>query len=122
MLATFDPASHAELEAIRRATTSTHTPDLKGCKLYASGQPCPMCLAAIAMTNISEIIYAFDNDDAAPFNYSSKSIYDKLNVSEITFIKLSKLQQIRSTPHHHSTRAELAGGVSVKPLESRINF
>ena len=59
MLATFDPSSHAEMEAIRKATTSTHALDLKGCKIYASGQPCPMCLAAIAITNISEIFYAF---------------------------------------------------------------
>lgn len=92
MLATFDPSSHAELEAIRKAATDTNTFDLKECKLYASGQPCPMCLAAIAMTNISEIIYAFDNNDAAPFSYSSKSTYDKLGISEITFIKMSKIQ------------------------------
>jgi guanine deaminase len=92
MLASFDPSSHAELEAIRKMTTSAQTLDLTGCKLYASGQPCPMCLAAIAMTNINEIIYAFDNNDAAPFNLSSKSLYDKLNIKEINFIKMNKLQ------------------------------
>ncbi|MCM2350784.1 MAG: ankyrin repeat domain-containing protein [Bacteriovoracaceae bacterium] len=92
MLATFDPSSHAELEAIRKATASIRGMDLTGYKIYASAQPCPMCLAAIAMTNISEIIYAFDNNDAAPFNYSSKNLYDKLRISEITFIKMSEVQ------------------------------
>lgn len=92
MLATFDPSSHAELEAIRKVTTSIRSLDLTGYKIYASAQPCPMCLAAIAITNISEIIYAFDNDDAAPFNYSSKNLYDKLKINEVTFIKMNKIQ------------------------------
>ena len=51
-----------------------------------------MCLALIAMTNISEIIFAFDNADAAPFNYSSQATYDKLNIKDVTFIKMTKLQ------------------------------
>lgn len=92
MLATFDPSSHAELEAIRKVTASIRSLDLTGYKIYASAQPCPMCLAAIAMTNISEIIYAFDNNDAAPFNYSSKNLYDKLRIDEVTFIKMNKIQ------------------------------
>lgn len=92
MLANFDPSSHAELEAIRQATTSLQTFDLAGYKIYASAQPCPMCLAAIGMTNISEIIYGFDNADALPFNYSSKSLYEKMNIGEITFIKMTKMK------------------------------
>lgn len=91
MLASFDPSSHAELEAIRKLTAKNCTLDLTGYKIYASAQPCPMCLAAIAMSNISEIIYAFDNHDAAPFNFSSQSIYDKLKIRSVDFIKMTKL-------------------------------
>nr|WP_295904460.1 nucleoside deaminase [uncultured Bdellovibrio sp.] len=92
MLATFDPSSHAEMEAIRKATTTSRNLDLKETTIYASGQPCPMCLAAMAMTNVSEIVYAFDNGDAAPFNFSSQAVYDKLKISEITFIKMTKVE------------------------------
>ncbi len=92
MLATFDPSSHAEMEAIRTATMNSRNLDLKGHTVYASGQPCPMCLAAMAITNVSEIVYAFDNNDAAPFNYSSQPTYDKLGISDITFIKIRKLE------------------------------
>lgn len=91
MLASFDPSSHAELEAIRQLTATSRTLDLTGCNIYASAQPCPMCLAAIAMANISEIIFAFDNQDATPFNYTSQSIYDKLKIHSVDFIKMTKL-------------------------------
>lgn len=91
MLETFDPSSHAELEAIRAATKSTLSLDLSGAKIYASGHPCPMCLAAIAITGVSEIIYAFDNTDAAPFGFSSQSTYDKLGINKVTFVKTKKL-------------------------------
>ena len=92
MLENFDLSSHAELEAIRHATSLTKNFDLTGYKIYASALPCPMCLAAIAMTNISEVIYAFDNADALPFNYSSQSTYDKLKLGEISFVKMTKLK------------------------------
>lgn len=92
LLATFDPSSHAEMEAIRSLTKESRNLDLKGCKIYASGQPCPMCMAVIAMTNISEIIFAFDNTDAAPFNYSSQMTYDKMGIKDLHFIKITKVQ------------------------------
>ena len=91
MLATFDPSSHAEMEAIRTATMSAKNIDLSEATIYASGQPCPMCLAAIALTNIREIFYAFDNNDAAPFNFASTALYNKLKITEVTFIPISKL-------------------------------
>lgn len=38
-----DPTAHAELLAIRAASQQLG-PHLHGCVVYASGQPCPMCL------------------------------------------------------------------------------
>lgn len=90
MLATSDPSSHAEMEAMRRYTVGSGNLDLSGCTIYASGQPCPMCLAAMAMTNVGEVVYAFDNNDSAPFNFSSQAVYDKMKIREISFLKMSK--------------------------------
>ena len=42
MLGSFDPSSHAEMEAIRKFTMNNKNLDLTGYKIYASGQPCPM--------------------------------------------------------------------------------
>jgi Cytosine/adenosine deaminases len=92
MLANFDPSSHAEMEAIRKAATSAKNIDLSGSTIYASGQPCPMCLAVIAITNISEIFFAFDNNDAAPFNFASTSLYNKLKISDVNFVPMKKLK------------------------------
>lgn len=36
-----DPTAHAEVNAIRMATRSLHTFDLKGCEIYTSCEPCP---------------------------------------------------------------------------------
>jgi tRNA(Arg) A34 adenosine deaminase TadA len=41
-----DPTAHAEIVAIRRACRTLDTFDLSGCVLYASTEPCPMCLGA----------------------------------------------------------------------------
>ena len=47
VLATHDVTAHAEMQAIREACKTLDSASLEGCEVYASGQPCPMCLAAI---------------------------------------------------------------------------
>lgn len=75
-----DPTTHAELDAIRAACRKLGRPDLKGSIVYASGHPCPMCLAALVMTGVDAVYYAFDNQDAAPFGYSSELAYQALHL------------------------------------------
>ena len=75
-----DVSSHAELEAIRSATQRQGDINLSGSTIYASGHPCPMCLAAILMTNIKSVYYAFDNADAEPYGLSSEETYKKLGI------------------------------------------
>ena len=41
-----DPTAHAEVVAIRRACRAVGDFSLRGAVLYASCEPCPMCLAA----------------------------------------------------------------------------
>jgi len=54
---TYDVSGHAELLAIRRAQARLQTNDLSGCIMYASGEPCPMCLTAIYFAGIETVIY-----------------------------------------------------------------
>ena len=47
-----DPTGHAEILAVQAATSHLKTPSLKGCTLYASCEPCPMCAGAIFASRI----------------------------------------------------------------------
>lgn len=78
ILATNDPTSHAELNALRAASQALGTPNLAGCEVYASGQPCPMCMAAMRMAGIPRVRYAYANEDAEPFGLSTAAIYADL--------------------------------------------
>jgi len=60
-----DPSAHAEVVAIRRACQALGTFDLSGATLYASCEPCPMCLATSLWARIDRVWFAADRDDAA---------------------------------------------------------
>lgn len=76
VLGTHDPTAHAEINAIREAGKKLETHDLTGCKLYATGYPCPMCLSAIIWSNIKEIYYGSDLKDAEKIGFRDDFIYD----------------------------------------------
>src|ERR1700730_322604 len=52
-----DPTAHAEVVAIRQACQKLGLFELKGCELYTSCEPCPMCLGAIYWTRRSRVYY-----------------------------------------------------------------
>lgn len=78
ILATGDPTAHAELNALRAASRALGSPDLSGCAVFASGHPCPMCLAAMRLAGVSAVSYAYSNQDGAPYGLSTAAIYADL--------------------------------------------
>ena len=76
-----DPSAHAEMQAIRSATHLAQDPSLAGCTIYASGHPCPMCLAAIVMTGMERVFFVFVYVDAAPYGLSSEGTYQRLRLN-----------------------------------------
>jgi tRNA(Arg) A34 adenosine deaminase TadA len=78
---TCDPSTHAEMQALRAATRARRDASLAGCSVYASGHPCPMCLAALVMAGAERVFFAFDNRDAAPYGLSSEGTYQRLRLS-----------------------------------------
>lgn len=74
MLADNDPTGHAEMLALRAAGKALQSPRLDGCSIYASGQPCPMCLAAIRMAGIKDVTFAYSNAQAEPYGLSTAAI------------------------------------------------
>ena len=76
--ATGDPTAHAELTAMRRAAQALGVPRLDDCVIYASGQPCPMCLAAMHMTGVAAVRVCYSNDEAEAFGLSTAPVYAQM--------------------------------------------
>ena len=72
---TNDPTAHAEVVAIREACRALRSFDLSGAEIYASCEPCPMCLAAIYWARIARIHYANTRADAARIGFDDDHIY-----------------------------------------------
>lgn len=73
-----DPTAHAEISAIRIACKKLKTFDLKGCVIYTSCEPCPMCLSAIYWAHIDKVYYANTKEDAAKIGFDDQFIYDEI--------------------------------------------
>jgi len=76
--ASHDPTAHAELLALREAGMAQGSPRLDGAVMYASGQPCPMCLAAMHLAGVSQAYYAYSNQDGADYGLSTAALYAEL--------------------------------------------
>jgi len=76
--ATNDPTAHAEVVAIRNACKNLNSFQLTGCDVYASCEPCPMCLGAIYWARPERVIYANTKTDAAAINFDDQFIYNEI--------------------------------------------
>jgi len=75
---TNDPTAHAEVVAIREACKKLATFDLSGCEIFASCEPCPMCLGAIMWARIDKLYYAADRNDASRAGFDDELFYTEL--------------------------------------------
>jgi guanine deaminase len=73
-----DPTAHAEILAIRQACLKLGLFELKGCDLYTSCEPCPMCLGAIYWTRLARVYFANSAADASKIGFDDSSIYGEL--------------------------------------------
>jgi guanine deaminase len=75
---TCDPSAHAEVVAIRDACQALGRTTLEGCTIYASCEPCAMCLAAIHLARIARLVFAASAETAATFGFDARHLYDRL--------------------------------------------
>ncbi len=87
---TNDPTAHAEVVAIREACSVLDTFDLSGCDIYASCEPCPMCLGAILWARIDKLYYAANRKDAAQGGFDDEEFYIEIS-------KPAEKQKLRPT-------------------------
>ncbi len=77
---TNDPTAHAEVVAIRNACRALATFRLFGCEIYASCEPCPMCLGAVYWARLDRLWFAAGRGDAERAGFDDRFIYEELGV------------------------------------------
>jgi guanine deaminase len=76
--ATNDPTAHAEIVAIRLACRAERSFELRGCELFTSCEPCPMCLAAAYWARVDRIWFSCTRADAAAGGFDDEFLYEEL--------------------------------------------
>ena len=74
-----DPTAHAEIGAIRTACAAVDSFHLENSTLYASSEPCPMCLSAAYWARIGRIVFANSRAEAAAIGFCDDELYSELN-------------------------------------------
>jgi tRNA(Arg) A34 adenosine deaminase TadA len=67
---TCDPTAHAEMTAIRQAARDQKSISFKGCTIYSTTEPCPMCLAAIHWARFDRVVFGATIADSARYGFS----------------------------------------------------
>jgi tRNA(Arg) A34 adenosine deaminase TadA len=86
-VANHDATAHADISAARKLLKKSKTRDVKGCTVYATAEPCPMCSVALALANISELVIAANYDDMPgsgrrrPGNVTYKEIFKEYGLN-----------------------------------------
>ncbi|MFC4785981.1 nucleoside deaminase [Nocardioides sp. MAHUQ-72] len=76
--ADLDPTAHAEVMAIRAACRAEGDFSLAGTTLFASCEPCPLCLAASLWARVDRVVYAADRHDAAAAGFDDARFHAAL--------------------------------------------
>jgi tRNA(adenine34) deaminase len=69
-----DPTAHAEILALREASTQVGSWRLDGCALYVTLEPCAMCAGAIVLARLPRVVFGA----ADPKTGAAGSVFDVL--------------------------------------------
>ncbi len=76
-----DPTAHAEMQAITSATEYLGGKYLKGCTIYVTVEPCPMCAAALAWAQIDRVVYGASEPKRGYTTISNNLLHPKTVVT-----------------------------------------
>jgi guanine deaminase len=97
VVAESDPTWHGEMEAIRKACKKLGSFKLKGCTMYTSAEPCPMCAAASYWAGIERIYFGATVGDALEYGGFDDAMI---------FAQLRQPTQHRTIPATQTLRVE----------------
>ena len=101
VLKTNDPTAHAEVVAIRKAAALLERFDLSDCEIYASCEPCPMCLSAIYWSRIKKVYFGCTKKDAAAIGFDDNAIYEfiKEPTDALELVPVDREECLKSFEH-----------------------
>lgn len=79
--ADLDPTAHAEVVAIRAACRTIGDFSLAGATIYASCEPCPLCLTAALWARADAVVYAADRHAAAAAGFDDAAFHALFDAS-----------------------------------------
>ncbi|MBD3210858.1 nucleoside deaminase [Candidatus Micrarchaeota archaeon] len=86
-----DATNHAEINAIRKACKRLRNHELKGCTIYSTTEPCPMCFSAIHWAKISQIVFGTRIRDVRKLGFNELPI-------SASVMKLKGRSPVKITP------------------------
>lgn len=75
-----DATAHAEMQAITMATSAIGGKYLNKCTLYVTVEPCPMCAAALAWSQIKCVVYGASDEKRGYSKYTPSLMHPKTEV------------------------------------------
>ncbi|MBB5022057.1 deaminase [Desulfurispira natronophila] len=98
-----DPTAHAEVMAIRNACQQLQSFHLGDCDIYASCEPCPMCLGAVYWARLRRVFYGASRCDAAAVDFCDDFIYGQIPVDPsrrtIPFMQIMQAEAMGALRH-----------------------
>ncbi|MGI5236989.1 nucleoside deaminase [Dactylosporangium sp. CA-139066] len=80
VVALHDPTAHAEVMALRDAGTKLQRHLMPDGVMYASSEPCPMCLVACYWARIPRLIFGASSFDVATYGFEDLQLYRELTL------------------------------------------
>lgn len=99
MMRDTDPSAHAEMVAVREACKKLNTMDLSDCEIYATCEPCPMCVGVMMWANIKKVYYSNTRDDAAKYGFSDMHLRNYLDGSDKTAFDMEEIGHREDCDH-----------------------
>jgi len=96
---TNDPTAHAEVTAIRQATSKIGHFQLNDCVMYSSCQPCAMCYTACLWSKLEKVYYAVTESDCAKAGFPQCFFDDPLIADEEKRRRFAVGEQIDGAMH-----------------------
>ena len=105
--------AHAEVVAIRNACETLGDFSLKGCEIYSSCEPCPMCLSAICWSRADKLYFGGSRYDAADAGFDDELLYNEIPLDPTD----------RQMPSQQILREEAVEGFKQwKELDEKIEY
>lgn len=73
-----DPTAHAEVMALRNAGASLGRHLFEDGVMYASSEPCPMCLCACYWARLPRLVFGATSYDVATFGFEDLQLYREM--------------------------------------------